>query len=127
MSLGKRKSFSIAILKFIANKNGFIPQSTYYLGLTQNLITQDNTPIEVSGGGYVRQPVSFDVGTNDDFMHNDIDVVFPAPSSAYQVSGYGVFFDQVGGEMMWYGNFAQPQTIDKQIVVPSGSLTIREF
>lgn len=84
--------------------------STMYLGLI-------SYGSELSGGGYGRQSVSFNVPQSIDgvraVVRNKVKVQFPSPTANWGVvTGFGVYDAQNGGNTLFTGEFEQSIQID---------------
>ncbi len=84
--------------------------------------------VEVSGGNYTRQAVTFDA-PNLGVAANSVDVLFPIATSDWGLLlGYGYFDDISSGNLLSFALFGASRTVLANDVVklPSGMLIITE-
>lgn len=100
-----------------------------YLGLFVEDPTPENTGTEVNptGTNYERQEISWALNGGSGRAENAITVDFPAATSEWGiVTHWGVFDDETGGNLLYFGaaDLARDTIGGIQITVPESSLKI---
>lgn len=101
---------------------------TVYVGLFTSTPTVGGGGTEVSGGGYVRQTVTFMAPVNGQ-VSNEFAVVFPIALSAWgTVTAFGVFDAPSGGNLLYFNTLSVPRSVlvNDQVQFPSGQLIASE-
>lgn len=102
------------LLNVVFNKGSYTG-SDVYLALYVTDPTEADVGIEVSGGGYTRQVVSFtsaSQGDNGACVTNSSDVEYPAATSDWgTVTHVGVRDSLTEGNLLYYGLLSVPKTI----------------
>lgn len=82
---------------------------------------------EVSGGGYVRQPVVFSEISSEGEMKNSAVVTFPEATDAWGlITHWGIMDSQSGGNMILYGDVDEAKQVGKSDLIKfnQGNLTV---
>jgi hypothetical protein len=106
----------------------FTPPATVYVALFTTAPTSGGGGVEVSGGGYTRQPAPFAAPVGQ-VCASSADVVFPLASSPYgTVVAFALFDAPTGGNMLYFANLSSPRTIgiNDQLRFPAGQLVATE-
>ncbi len=104
---------STATINHFLRNTAQTPAVTIYVGLfTTNPSGPGDAGIEVSGGSYARQAVTFGVPTNG-VSSNSGAVAFPTATASWgTVNGVGLFSADTGGTLLYYGPLTTPKLID---------------
>ncbi len=84
--------------------------------------------VEVSGGGYGRQTVTFGTPSNGQTVSTEA-VIFPIATGSWgTITSFGLYDASSGGNLLYYGNLSTPRTIlaSDQIQFPAGQLICTE-
>lgn len=106
----------------------FTPPSQIYVALYTVTPTPIASGVEVSGGGYVRQAVTFSEPENGQ-LRSVADVVFPVASALWgDIVGFALVDAVSGGNVLYYAGLGSPRQIDvsDQVTFPSGALVCQE-
>lgn len=125
---GKSDWLENAILNHVLRGTTYTPASTLYIGLFTSDPTDAATGTEVTGGGYVRQTITFSVSTSGS-SSNSADILFPVASAAWgTVTHFGIFDALTAGHLLYYGALTPNKSVASadQIKITSGTLTITE-
>jgi len=98
-----------------------------YAGLFKSDPTDAGTGVEVSGGGYVRQEITFSSPVDGQTM-NTLDILFPVATALWgTITHIGIYDAQTGGNLLLYGPLEFERTIDisSQFKIPASYLIIR--
>ncbi|WP_026487646.1 phage tail fiber protein [Caldanaerobius polysaccharolyticus] len=123
-----------AISTYLANKLldhtlrnvAYTPPTTVYVALYTSNPGAGDTGTEVSGGGYARQQITFNVASGGQITNN-ADVVFPVATASWgTVTHIGIRDAAAGGNLLYYMPLDVTKTIDAgdQLKIPVGQLTI---
>lgn len=113
------------ILDFAFTTGTATRPTAWYIALYTAPPGESGGGTEVSGGGYVRQSVTFSVAS--DTASNTAAVEFPTATSSYgTVSHVGVFDASSGGNLLAYSALNVSKAIDTGDVfrIPTGDLDI---
>jgi hypothetical protein len=86
--------------------------------------------VEVSGGSYVRKPVTFGpagISGPDTVASNTAEVLFDEATASWgNIVAMAIFDNAATPNMIWYGNLSAPKTVDvnDQIRFPIGSILL---
>lgn len=102
---------------------------TYYLGMLTSPARDDLAGTEVTGGGYARQPITFNVPVEGDpgYMTNSAVIEFPTATATWgTVIAWGVYDAETGGNLVWYGDLttAKELSANDTIIVHAGDLKL---
>lgn len=106
----------------------FTPPSTIYVALYTSAPTVSGGGTEVTGGGYIRQTVSFTTPVNGQ-VSNVLDVVFPIASAAWgTVMAFGLLDAPAAGNLLYYNLLSVPRlvSVNDQVRFPVGQLIASE-
>ncbi len=103
-------------------------EETVYLGLFLNDLTENNIGIEVMPNtGYKRMPILFTLDENNQRVSNYEEITFDIATESYgEITHYGIFDKEEGGNMLIYGELDEKITINKggQLAVHKGNITV---
>lgn len=114
------------ILNHILGNTTYTPPTDLYVALFTTDPTDADAGTEVSGNGYARQTVTFDLATGGVGISNS-EVLFPLATGSWgAVSHAGVYDAATGGNLLWHGALENTKTIevDDQFRIPSGNFSI---
>jgi hypothetical protein len=100
--------------------------SPAFLALYTSDPTENNTGIEVSGGSYERQEVTFDPPV-DGLCVNSVQVNFPICTFSWGTITHAALFDAVSnGNMLFFGQLGAPKTINAsdQLLFSAGNISV---
>jgi len=124
---GKSDYFENAVLNTLRNVS--LAVANVYVALFTTLPGEDSTGgVEVSGGSYARQAVTFDAPAAGS-MANSADVVFPQATANWgTVLGFGLYDAVSGGNMLYFNNLTTSKQIDSgdQMKFPAGAISVSE-
>jgi hypothetical protein len=116
--------------KLLAHSLGqaaFTMPATVYVGLfTADPTAAGTQTSEVTGGSYARQAVTVNAPTNGSTA-NSAQIQFPQATAAWGTVAYiGIMDASTGGNMLWQGALATPQTVNNSdtFQFTAGSLTV---
>ncbi len=123
-----------AISTYLANKLldhslrnvSYTPPTAVYVALYKSNPTAADTGTEVSGGGYARRQITFNVSSSGQITNN-ADVVFPTATASWgTVTHVGIRDASSGGNLLYYMPLDVQKTIDAgdQLKIPAGQLAI---
>jgi hypothetical protein len=115
-----------ALINHVLRNTPLTSPSTVYLALFTSDPTPDGIGVEVSGGGYARQPITF-AAPSGGVTSNAAQVSFPEATGNWgTVSHWGIFDAPTGGNLLFHGVFTTPKsyTIGDQAIVKLGELSI---
>jgi hypothetical protein len=119
-----------AILNHVLRNTAYTPATTVELALFTTLPGEDGTGgVEVSGGSYARQTVTFSAPVSNS-VSNAGAVTFPQATASWgTVVGIGVYEDVgAGGNLLYYGSLTTSKVVDTgdQLSFSNGALTVSE-
>lgn len=106
----------------------FTPPSQIYVALYTVIPSPAASGIEISGGGYIRQLVTF-AAPNNGQLRSDADVVFPVANAVWgEVAGFALVDAVSEGNVLYYAGLGSPRNVDvsDQVKFPSGALVCQE-
>ena len=118
-------TFETNILTWTFTASAVTRPTSWYLALYTADPSDTGGGTEVSGGGYVRQSVSFTVSGNT--ASNASAVEYPTATASYgTVVAVGVFDASTGGNLIAYAGLTTDKAIDTGDVfrIPTGDLDI---
>jgi hypothetical protein len=104
----------------------YTPPTTVYVALYTSNPTDADTGTEVSGGGYVRQAVTF-TAPSDGATSNSADIVFPVATADWgTITHIGLRDAATLGNLLLYGALTVPKTIQSgdQFKILAGDLDV---
>lgn len=124
----KSRYLEDAILNHVLRNVSFPSPTDVYVALFTSDPGKTGTGTEVSGGGYVRQKVTFSAPSAGQ-VQNSADVVFPIASASWGlVTHVALMTAAVGGNRLYQGPLDTPKQIDAndQLKFALGSLKVSE-
>jgi hypothetical protein len=115
-----------ALLNAVLRNTPYTSPSQVYVALFTSDPTDAGTGTEVSGGGYARQPVTFNAPTNGQ-VTNAVDILFPVATASWgTVTHIGIYDAQTGGNLLFHGALTTNKTIsaNDQLKIAAGDLSI---
>ncbi|MGQ9698975.1 MAG: phage tail fiber protein [Armatimonadota bacterium] len=115
-----------ALLNHVFRGVTYTPPTTLYVALYTSDPTDADTGTEVSGGGYVRQTVTFTTPSGGD-VQNTTDIVFPTATASWgTITHVGIRDAATGGNLLYYGPLSVSKTIGAgdTFKIPAGQLVI---
>lgn len=115
-----------ALLNHVCRGIAYSAPTSLYLALYTSAPTDAGGGTEVSGGGYARQPVTFGAPSNGQVTTTDA-IEFPVATADWgTIVAIGVFDDETGGNLLFYGNLDASKQIfaGDQLRILAGNLTI---
>lgn len=106
----------------------FVPPASIYLGLFTVAPTVMGGGVEVSGGAYIRQGVTWSI-PNNGLSNNTSQVDFPVATGNWGVIvAFALFDNLAGGNMLYFASLNAPRDvqINDQVQYPVGQLTVTE-
>jgi hypothetical protein len=129
MSDAKTDYLEDAILNHVLRNTTFSSPTTIYVGLFTTMPSDDGTGgVEVSGGSYARQSVTFAAPSGGQVANNAL-VQFPTATAGWgTVLGTGLFDALSGGNLLYYGTLTASKTvgIGDTIAFATSALTVSE-
>lgn len=118
-----------AILNHVLRNTGYSSPALIYVGLFTTMPSDDGTGgVEVSGGSYARQNVTFAVPASGICANNGL-VTFPVATVGWgTVLGMGLWDALTVGNLLYYGTLTASKTvgIGDQISFAASALTVAE-
>ena len=114
------------LLNHLLRNDQMVSPSVVYLALFTSDPTEDATGIEVSGGSYSRQTITF-ASPASGISLSSAQVTFPVATFTWGEITHGAIFDsQAGGNMLFFAEFPSPKTIQAtdQLVLGSGNISV---
>lgn len=118
------------ILNAIFRNQTFSSPTDVYIGLYTSDPTDNDSGTEVTGGGYVRQKITFNAPTQVSGkaqLVNATDIKFPIATGAWGTVTHIALRDaNVSGNLLFYGAISTPKTIsvDDQLIFQAGDIKI---
>jgi hypothetical protein len=106
----------------------FVPAAQIFVALYTVIPNASGVGVEVSGGGYVRQLVTFSEPVNGR-LHSEVDVVFPVATALWgDIRGFALVDAPTGGNVLYFAGLGYPRTVDvsDQVTFPNGALVCQE-
>lgn len=112
-------------------RNQSVAQPTQlYVALYKTNPTDTDTGTEVSGGGYVRQSITFNAPTQQSdraTIANASRIEYPTATGQWgEVAYFGIRDSKSGGNLLVYGAFNKPTNIEEgnKFIIDVGNLTV---
>lgn len=115
-----------ALLNATLSATAYTSPSTVYLGLFLTDPTDANTGNEISGGSYMRAPLSFGTASNGQ-ISNIAAINFEVATTDWGTVGWvGIFDAQTSGNLLFHTALNTPVTVSATTIftMPVGSLVI---
>lgn len=115
------------ILNHLCRGTAFAPTAPLKLALFTVTPGEAGGGTEVTGGGYVRQNITFGSAASNGQISNTAAISFPVATANWgTINGAGIFDSSVTPVLIWYANASSAKTIEvnDQYVVPVGALVI---
>jgi len=115
-----------ALINAIFRNLPYTSPTTVYAALYTSDPTDTDVGTEVSGGGYVRQPITFGA-PNNGVASNSADVVFPVATADWgTITHFGIRDAETGGNLLYYGPLTVNKTIlaGDQLIIKTGNITV---
>lgn len=118
------------VLNYFLRNQSVTQPTQLYIALYKTNPTDADSGTEVTGGGYVRQSVSFGVPSQQSdraTITNLSRIEFPTASASWgEVAHFGIRDSRDGGNLLVYGSFNKPTVIEEgnKFIIDTGNLTI---
>ena len=115
-----------ALLNAVFRNVPYTSPASVYIALYTSDPTDADTGVEVSGGGYERQPVTFNAPTNGQ-MTNSGDVIFPVATADWgTITHIGLRDAPIGGNLLYHAPLNINKTIlsGDQLIFKTGEIVI---
>lgn len=115
-----------AIINATLRGTAYTSPTTIYLALFTSNPTDANTGTEVTGGGYVRQAITFNAPSNGTSV-SAADVLFPVATASWgTVTHIGIMDAATAGNLLYHGTITNTKTIaaDDQLKIAAGDVSI---
>jgi hypothetical protein len=115
-----------AILNAVLRNTAYTSPSQVYIALFTSDPTDAGTGTEVTGGGYARQPITFNSPSNGQ-VTNAADILFPVATASWgTVTHIGIYDAASGGNLLFHGALITSKTIstDDQLKIAAGDISI---
>lgn len=116
------------LINHVLRAIAFPVPTTIYLALFTTAPTDAGGGVEVSGGSYARQVVTF-VAPTGGTTSNSASVLFPTATANWgTVTSFALMDALVGGNMLYYANLNAPRTVqlNDTLTFPTGQLQVTE-
>lgn len=118
-----------ALLDHVLRNTAYASPATIYVGLFTTMPADDGTGgVEVTGGSYARQSVTFSAAAGGSTANSAL-VTFPTATAGWgTVLGIGLFDASTGGNLLYYGALTASKTvgIGDTISFAASALTVGE-
>ncbi len=102
--------------------NDMLAHGALYLSLHTTAPTRDTPGVEVIGGGYVRQGISFSAPANG-FISSTATVQYPAATDYWgTIEAFGIYNAVSGGTLLWFDYLTDVNNIPVTKTVTSGDI-----
>lgn len=109
------------ILNHVFRGEVYTPPTAWYVSLYTNNPTSADTGTEVSGTGYIRQPISYTAPSSVDGkeqIENTADIEFPQAGSNWgTITHAGIRDALTGGNLLYFGPLNDPKLIETSDVM----------
>lgn len=116
------------LINLALRNTSWVQPAIVYVALYSVAPTASGGGTEITGGGYGRQPVTFNAPTNG-ATSNVSDVNFPIASTDWgSVVAFAICDTSSGGNILYFGNLSTPRTVltNDQLRFPAGQLVAQE-
>lgn len=126
--MSKTNYLEEVLLNHVLRATPYASPAAVYVALFTTAPTETGGGVEVSGGGYTRQSVTFSVPSGGT-VSNTADIVFPVATAPWGViTAFAVMDAAAAGNMLYYGNLTATRDVqvNDQIKFPVGQLIVQE-
>jgi hypothetical protein len=126
--MSKSNYLEEALLNHVLRGVPFAPPTGIFVALFTTAPTETTPGVEVTGGAYARQPVTFGVPSGGT-CSNMADVTFPIATTGWgTITSFGLYDQVSGGNLLYYANLTSPRDIlvNDQVRFPAGQLLCTE-
>lgn len=115
-----------ALIDATLRSTSFTSPSAVYAALHVSAPTDADSGIEVIGGGYSRQAVSFKPPVNGNTSNNGPVIFGMATTSWGTITHFGIYDASTAGNLLYWGALGQVKVVDNGdfFTAPDGLLTI---
>jgi hypothetical protein len=116
------------VLDHVLRSVTYASPSAVYLGLFTSSPSPTDPGIEVTGGSYTRQLVTFSAPTSGS-VHNLADVTYAIATAPWGTIGsFGIFDAPLMGNLLYYGALTAPREVlvNDQIRFPTSQILVSE-
>lgn len=117
-----------ALIDHVLRNTSMVSPVAVYIGLFTVAPTAAGGGTEVSGGGYIRQGMTFGSPANGVTSNAD-DVNFPTASALWgNITDFGIFDAESAGNLLYFGSLLNPRIVlsGDTVKIPAGQVTITE-
>ena len=112
------------VINHMLRHTAYVSPVTVYAALFTTAPTKVGGGVEVVGGDYVREAVTFSAPVNG-ATSNSAPVTFPAAAAPWgEVKAVAIMTDPVAGDMLYFGTLASSKTVDKGDTVTFAALAL---
>lgn len=118
-----------ALLDHVLRNVTYTSPTTIYVALFTTMPIDDGTGgVEVSGGSYARQSVTFSAASGGQSVNNALVSFLTATASWGTVLGVGLYDASTGGNLLYYGTLTASKTvgIGDTLSFAASALTVSE-
>lgn len=126
--MSKTNYLEAQLLNHVLRATPYSSPSAVYVALFTVAPTESGGGTEVSGGSYVRQPVTF-TSPAPDTVSNTADVTFPIATADWgDIEAFALLDQPSSGNMLYFADLTAPKTINTsdQFRFPAGQLVVQE-
>lgn len=126
--MAKSAYLEVNILNHVLRATPYAAPAAVYLAAYTTAPTDAGGGVEVAGGAYTRQLVTFAAPVGNQ-VANDVDVLFPIATAPWgTVVHFGIFDAPAAGNFLYHTAFSAPRNIiaGDQLRVPAGQLRVEE-
>jgi hypothetical protein len=116
------------MLNAVLNDVSYESPPAVYVAIYTTSPTPTSAGVEVSGGSYARQAVTW-TSASEGVVSNVADILFPTASATWgTIVAWGIVDNVSGGNLLYYGALGAPRTVlaSTQVSFPAGQLQITE-
>jgi hypothetical protein len=100
-----------ALINHVLRNSAYTSPTAVYCALYTVSPTDSGGGTEVSGGGYLRQEVTFG-SPSDGETSNSLDITFPQASGDWgEIVAFGILDDDTSGNLLYYGDLTVHKTV----------------
>lgn len=126
--MAKSNYLETQILNHVLRQTAYPTPVAIYVALFTIMPTEAGGGVEVAGGSYVRQPVTF-TAPSPDTVSNQAEVLFPTASANWgTLVGFALMDASTAGNMLYFAPLGVQRTIllNDQLRFPPGTLAVSE-
>lgn len=129
--MAKSDFLEVNVLNHVLRGIPYSSPTTVYLALFTLAATDAGGGTEVSGGSYVRQPITFGApgSPSANQVSNSVAILFPIATADWgTLVHFGIFDAPSSGNLLYHATMTAPRTIltNDQFNVPIGQLIVGE-